>query len=480
MRCQSFAMVPRFGHYHRNMSAASDTQQTPHFPRGIAREVTPLSLWGGDTLIYQSIIALSGAALPIIAAVNWFLRGTVSWPQLGAAGAIFLGSTLCFTLAKIGRRDIAAALLIGVLWLTVTIYCFNSGYGMHSAAAFVYLPLVLYTALFFGLGIATVELVLTIAVLVLMYVSEERGHLGGAAVFGAKGTNFNFLFGVILTSIGTLAVGVVYHRRVEREAARVLALAEQGQLAVEWAQETHVQLQTADAKLQQMNERLAEAGRFRDLEMARARRDIDLFHDVVSKDIPASLRVLRETIARPDEQTEARLQRELNRIESVVDALAELGRNGMPALLRAPVDLSALARDEARQLQAERDLARVRFDVDAGLHANGDRRLLTALLRHLLKRAAGACRAEPEAQVHVGSGSHEGRAVFFVRDNGPGMKSTQREKLFRPFERQGAQDDTVDIGIVSARRIAERHGGELFVESALGRGTTFFFTLSAG
>ena len=462
------------------MSAASEIQQAPHLPREITREVTPLTLWGGDTLIYKSIIALSGVALPIIAVVNWFLRGSLSWPQLGAAGSICLGASLCFTLAKIGRRDVAAALLIGVLWLTVTIYCFNSGYGMHSAAAYVYLPLVLYTALFFGLGIATFELAVTIAVLVIMYVSEERGHLGGASVFAARGTNFNFLFGVILTSIGTLAVGVVYHRRVEREAARVVAEAEQRGLAMEQAQSAQVQLQTAHAKLQQLNDELAERGRFRDLEMARARRDIDLFHDVVSKDIPASLRVLREAIASPDEKTEATLQRELGRIESVVDALEELGRHGLPALQRAPVDLSALAREEVRRLGKEHDLGHAKFSIDSGMHAEGDRRLLAALLRHLVKRAAGACRSDPDAQVHVGGGSHQGRAVFFVRDNGPGMKSYQRDKLFRPFEREGLQDDTVDIGIVSARRIVERHGGELVVESQPGQGTTVFFTLPRG
>ena len=71
--------------------------------------------------------------------------------------------------------------------------------------------------------------------------------------------------------------------------------------------------------------------------------------------------------------------------------------------------------------------------------------------------------------------------MFFVRDNGPGMKSSQRDKLFRPFERNGtrngSQDDTVDIGIVSARRIVERHGGELVIESQPGEGTTIFFSL---
>lgn len=461
------------------MSAASEIEQPASLPSGIVRELSPLSLWGGDTLIYRSIIALSAIALPVIASVNLYLRGTPSWPQLGAAGAILSGALLCYTLARSGRREVAATLLIGVLWLTTTIYAFNSGYGMHSAVVFVYLPCVLYTSLFFGLTIASVELALTIAVLITMYLAEERGHLDGAAAFITHGTNFNFLVGVIITSIGTLAVGVVYHRRVESEAARVVAGAEQRRLAMEQAQDAQVQLQTAHAKLQQMNEALAERGKFRDLEMARARRDIDLFHDVVSKDIPASLRVLREVIANPDEQTETRLQRELGRIESVVGALEELGRNGLPDLLRAPVDLSALAREEVQRLGKEHDLGRARFDVDAGMHCQGDRRLLAALMRHLVKRAARACRAESEPEIHVGSGSLEGRAVFFVRDNGPGMKSSQREKLFRPFERDGAQDDTVDIGIVSARRIVERHCGELTIESEPGKGTTIFFSLPA-
>src|SRR4029077_18318635 len=189
-----------------------------------------------------------------------------------------------------------------------------------------------------------------------------------------------FLFGVILTSIGTLAVGVVYHRRVEREAARVVAEAEQRRLALEQAQSTQVQLQTAHARLQQLNEELAERGRYRDLEMARATGDIDLYHDVVSKDIPASLKVLRESIASPDDKTEATLQRELGRIESVVDALEELGRHGLPALLRAPLDLSALAREEIQRLGKEHDFGHARFSIDPGLHVEGDRRLLASLL----------------------------------------------------------------------------------------------------
>lgn len=461
------------------MPAGSETKQAAGFPRGIVREVTPLTMWGGDTLIYKSIIVLSAIALPTIAVVNWFLRGTPSWPQLALAGAMFAGALLCYTLSRLGRREVAAALLIGLVWSAATIYAFESGYGMHSAVVFMYLPCVLYTALFFGLAIASAELVLTVAALVLMYLAEERGQLGGAAEFVTHGTNFNFLIGVIITSVGTLTVGVVYHRRVEREAARVVAEAEQRRLAMERAQVAQAQVETAHAKLQELHAELAQRGKYRDLEMARAKRDIDQFHDVVSKDFPASLRTLRAVLAAPDDQTEARLQREIGRMEAVVGALEELGRHGQPALQRAPVQLSVLAQEAVGQLRAGREFARVRFDVDAGLHVEGDRQLLAALLRHLVKRAARACQSELEPLVRVGGGSLEGRAVFFVRDNGPGMDAARRDKLFRPFERGNADDDTVDIGIVSARLIVERHGGELIIDSLPGKGTTIFFSLPA-
>jgi signal transduction histidine kinase len=448
------------------MSAASESQNAASLAGDIAREVTPLSLWGGDTLIYQSIIALSGLAFPVIAAVNWYLRGSLSWPQLAVVSAIFFGTTFCFALAKAGQRDIAAALLIGVLWLTITIYCFNSGYGMHSAAAFVYLPLVLYTALFFGPAIASVELALTIAVLVIMYLAEERGHLGGGSLFVALGTNFNFLVGVIITSLGTLAVGVVFHRRVESEAARVMAEAEQRRIAMEQAQQAQAQLQTAHAKLQHLNDELSRHGLSRDREMARAMRDISLYHDAASREIPASLNALRKALEAPDEQTEARLQRELAQLEGIAGTLAGLG-HGLPVAAREQVALSALAQHEARKLNEDKAFALVRFNIDAGLKARGDPRLFAAMLRRLLGRAARACRAESEPEVHFGSGSLDGRAMFFVHDNGLGTENVRQETV----------QDAVEIGIASAQSIVERHGGELVVESQPGRGTTVFFSL---
>jgi signal transduction histidine kinase len=460
------------------MRSAEETPQVAGYPRGIAWAATPLGLTGGDIIIYKSIAVLAGIALPLIAGANWYLRGTVSWPQLAVTGALLASALLCWALSRSGRREIAAALLIGLLWSSTTIYAFESGYGMHSAVVFVYLPCVLYTALFFGLPIATAELALTVAALVLMYFAEEGGRIGGAREFARQGTNFNFLLGVILTAAGTLIVSLVYHRRIERDAADLARESEQRRQAMELAQLSGAQLATANARLQALNTELAEGSRLHAQASARARRDLDLYHDVIAKDLPASLDALRAAIAAPGADVEARLLREIDRMQTVVGALAELRGQAEPALEHAHVDLSALAHNEARHLRSRDRYARVRVDVDPGMRVRGDRLQIVALLHHLMKSAAVACQSEPNALVHVGSATLEGRPVYFVRDNGPGMDQAQCDRMFRPFERS-SPDDTVDIGIVSARRIAERHGGELFADSAPGRGTTFYFRFSS-
>jgi signal transduction histidine kinase len=448
--------------------------------RGGEREVKPLSMWGGDTLVYRSVIALAVAGLPLAAAANWLSRGSIWGPQLTLAAALFAGALVCYLLSRRGMQDTAAALLVGVLWSAATIFAFGSGFGLHSSVIFLYLPCLLYTELFFGMLFASAELALTLAALLLMYWAEARGSIDGLKAFNEHSSTLNYLIGVIATCVGTLVVGVVYHRRVAREAARVVAEAEQRRRAMEQAQLAQAQLETAHAQLQALHGSLAAKERASAEEMARLRRDIDLFHDVVAKDFPASLKALRATLAAPDDHTEARLQREIGRMEAVAGALDELGRHQLPPLKRAPIDLSLLAQETAGKLRATQDYARVRFDIDPHLQADGDRTLVAALLRHLIKRAARACQAERDPLVHVGGGSHDGHAVFFVSDNGPGMDAARHEQLFRPFERGRTEDDTVDIGIVSARRIVERHGGELAVESAPDRGTTFYFSLPPG
>jgi len=431
------------------VTADQELQEDIAFPRGILREVTPLSLWGGDTLIYRTIVALAAVAIPVMAVVHWTLRGTLPWPQLAFAACLLAGALTCLELSRRGQRELAGALLVGLLWLATTIYAFKTGYGMHSAVVFVYLPCMLYTALFFGIGIASAELVLTVVAVGVMYAAEVNGRLDGAMGMVATGSGFNYFVGVVVTLVATLVVGVTYHRRVEREAARVVAEAGKHLAAMRAAQQAQTQLETAQARLASLGAEMAVRAASRDREVARAQRDLGLLRTALARDLPPATGAL-------------------------ACGLAELAQSGLRPLHRETLDISALAQKAAAQARLHPGYARVTIRIDAALRASGDRQMIESLLCRLVERACGACRGELEPVVDIGSASLEGQAMFFVRDNGPALDAAQRARLFEPFG-QGA--GLPDLTAVYARCVAERHGGELEVESVPGKKTTFFFSL---
>jgi chemotaxis family two-component system sensor kinase Cph1 len=103
---------------------------------------------------------------------------------------------------------------------------------------------------------------------------------------------------------------------------------------------------------------------------------------------------------------------------------------------------------------------------------------MVQLLQNLIGNAI-KFRDSRSPRIHVGVRRQDEQWLFFVRDNGIGIDPQYAERIFVIFQRLHNRDEYAGtgIGLAICRKIVERHGGQIWVESELGKGATFFFTL---
>ena len=90
---------------------------------------------------------------------------------------------------------------------------------------------------------------------------------------------------------------------------------------------------------------------------------------------------------------------------------------------------------------------------------------------------------EVGASARSSPGSDEPQQVFFVKDNGIGIEPEFHDDIFRLFKRLNEEDDArkgTGVGLTFVRKIIERHGGRIWLESTPHEGSTFYFTLTQG
>ena len=218
--------------------------------------------------------------------------------------------------------------------------------------------------------------------------------------------------------------------------------------------------------------------------------DSESFSYTVSHDLRAPVRVvegftkiLKEDYGRQlDRIGNDHLDRVLGaaaRMNSMIDALLALSQLSSRPLSRQPVNLSQLAAYVVEDLRRQAPERKVGVHVEGGLLAQGDPTLLRVVLENLIGNAWKYSARTRNAQIWLERGQHAGQAVFTVRDNGAGFDMRFADRLFGVFQRLHSASDFpgTGIGLATVRRIVTRHGGEIWAESVVDKGSSFHFTI---
>jgi light-regulated signal transduction histidine kinase (bacteriophytochrome) len=167
-------------------------------------------------------------------------------------------------------------------------------------------------------------------------------------------------------------------------------------------------------------------------------------------------------------------------MERMMNGLLALARIARAPLARREVDLSRFARETAREL-AERDPQRlVDFVIVPEAVADADPNTAEVVMENLLQYA-WKCTADREhARIEFGVRRFPDETIFHVSDDGAGFDMALAIDLFRPFNRPHTPGESPGsgIGLATVHRIVRRHGGRIWADSEVDRGTTIYFTLA--
>ena len=220
-----------------------------------------------------------------------------------------------------------------------------------------------------------------------------------------------------------------------------------------------------------------------------ANEELEAFSYSVAHDLRAPLRaiqgfsqaLLEDYASLVDEKGQGYLRRVSAgalRMSELIDDLLTLSRISRAPLSRAPVDLTAIAKDVAAHFERDRAIG---VTVADGMTANADARLMRIVFENLLGNAWKFTANAAKPTVEVGVETVEDAPAFFVRDNGAGFDEAYASKLFAPFQRLHSDKEFAGtgIGLATVQRIVRRHGGRAWARAAVGEGATFYFTLPA-
>ena len=169
------------------------------------------------------------------------------------------------------------------------------------------------------------------------------------------------------------------------------------------------------------------------------------------------------------------------RMQEMIDALLDLSRIGTRGEEPAPTDAEAVLERTLRALGRAIEDAEAEVTSDPLPTVLADEAQLAQVFQNLIANGIKFRQEDEPPRVHISAEREGDEWVFSVADNGIGIDPKQADRIFQIFQRLHTEEEYpgLGIGLALCKRIVERHGGRIWMESEPGAGSTFYFTLPA-
>ncbi|MDK2952316.1 MAG: hypothetical protein PWQ77_1981 [Kosmotogales bacterium] len=242
-------------------------------------------------------------------------------------------------------------------------------------------------------------------------------------------------------------------------------------------------------ELQKHKNNLEEMVSLRTAELTRSNKELERFAYITSHDLQEPLRMISSYLQLVEKRYKDELDEDAKdfinfavdgakRMQILINDLLRYSRVGTKNIEFQPVNCEEILKNTLNNLEVAIEESGAKITHDYLPIIKGDKTQLGQLFQNLIGNSI-KFKGENSPEIHIKAEDEGDFWRFFFKDNGIGIDSKYYDRIFQIFQRLHNRDKYpgTGIGLAICKKIIERHGGNISVESESGKGTTFIFTL---